>query len=472
MKIAESAVLPFEALAKPEDMVKNSRRPDCTMCYSKFTAFKRRHHCRVCGEIMCSTCFVKRRAKIPMVGLITIKVCTSCANGKADAHEDMREPSPFPAELPTQEAPSKYVDVKQPVYKSASFSGGGSSYTSPAFTTGSYPTNPSTLDLDIGSLNLENRMSEGFRDVSELQAQWLNTGDLRDLQHLRDGPRYALWLVSHRSLGRLVAKRLLRGPVSSRTAEQFFDEIELMGHVQHPRIVELLGVARVNEKKNRVQAVYEFMPHGDLRTYLTLTARERKNRHERDRQKLAVALDIAEALVHLHSFDPPIIHGRLHSGKVLLTDDLRAKLSGFSGSSWALEDKKPGFRSWLAPELLSDGGEVGLQSDIYAFGVLLSELDTHQVPYSDCLTPEGAPLPESELKSLVADGELQPTMSQDCPPQLRQLAMECLAYKPSKRPTALEVSVRLRTFLRSHGLDETHEHKEVKVLWAPTAGHA
>ncbi|GLE09569.1 hypothetical protein PINS_up021297 [Pythium insidiosum] len=79
----EHEVLKFESLAEPESWVQSSRRPDCSMCYVKFTTFRRRHHCRLCGDIICSTCFVKRKAEIPMVGIISIKVCSACANGKA-----------------------------------------------------------------------------------------------------------------------------------------------------------------------------------------------------------------------------------------------------------------------------------------------------------------------------------------------------------------------------------------------------
>ena len=29
---------------------------ECAMCTSKFTSFRRRHHCRVCGQVFCSKC--------------------------------------------------------------------------------------------------------------------------------------------------------------------------------------------------------------------------------------------------------------------------------------------------------------------------------------------------------------------------------------------------------------------------------
>lgn len=34
--------------------------PQCGVCGEKFAALKRRHHCRCCGEVVCSTCSPQR----------------------------------------------------------------------------------------------------------------------------------------------------------------------------------------------------------------------------------------------------------------------------------------------------------------------------------------------------------------------------------------------------------------------------
>ena len=51
---------------------------DCYECAIKFTTFKRKHHCRICGQIFCSKCcgiFISGRY-LNVAG--SIRVCNSC----------------------------------------------------------------------------------------------------------------------------------------------------------------------------------------------------------------------------------------------------------------------------------------------------------------------------------------------------------------------------------------------------------
>lgn len=61
--------------------------------------------------------------------------------------------------------------------------------------------------------------------------------------------------------------------------------------------------------------------------------------------------------------------------------------------------------------------DYGAPVDIYAFGVLLSELDTHAVPYDDgCGGTENKPMVNVAILQFVAEGKLRPTFSSSCRP--------------------------------------------------------
>lgn len=49
----------------------------CMQCQIKFSLIKRRHHCRACGQVLCSAC-CSCRAKLEYMGDMEARVCTPC----------------------------------------------------------------------------------------------------------------------------------------------------------------------------------------------------------------------------------------------------------------------------------------------------------------------------------------------------------------------------------------------------------
>jgi len=54
----------------------NSASKDCTACKAAFTTMKRRHHCRACGALVCSTC---SPARIVLSEAKPVRACSACA---------------------------------------------------------------------------------------------------------------------------------------------------------------------------------------------------------------------------------------------------------------------------------------------------------------------------------------------------------------------------------------------------------
>ncbi|KAF0715358.1 Aste57867_3415 [Aphanomyces stellatus] len=105
---------------------------------------------------------------------------------------------------------------------------------------------------------------------------------------------------------------------------------------------------------------------------------------------------------------------------------------------------------WMAPEILLNSRYTDAV-DVFSFGVVLSELDTHNVPYTDLRSENGNPLSDTAILGLVMQKQLRPTFSATCPGWLVALASECMAQEPTQRPKMSEVAYLLRTRVRQMG---------------------
>jgi serine/threonine protein kinase len=223
----------------------------------------------------------------------------------------------------------------------------------------------------------------------------------------------------------------------------FSREIQTMAQLVHPKVVRFIGATWSSAKD--LSAVTEFMDGGDVRSLLE----NRKIDLTWDKQKISIAIDVAEALAYMHSKTPKVIHRDLKSRNVLLNSQLVAKLSDFGLSRNRTYEETltagVGTVRWTAPEVML-GENYSEQADVYSFGVVLSELDTREIPFEEKGTSRsGAPgAPDMAIVIKVAKGELRPTFSPDCPESINKIAKACLQFDPALRPSAASV-VRMLT---------------------------
>ncbi|KAJ0402673.1 hypothetical protein ATCC90586_006187 [Pythium insidiosum] len=240
-----------------------------------------------------------------------------------------------------------------------------------------------------------------------------------------------VWLGHYQ--GQPVAvKRLIDGGPDE--TKGFAREIETMAVLSHPKIVRFIGSMWSNNKD--LAAVTEFMDGGDVRGLLENTKVDLTWKKE----KISIAIDIAEALTYMHTREPKLIHRDLKSSNVLLNAQMVAKLSDFGlARNRTYEETLTagvGTVRWTAPEVML-GENYSEQADVYSFGVVLSELDTRQIPFEEKSSTNGAP--DMAIVIKVAKGELRPTFSPDCPEPIDRIAKACLQFDPSLRPTAASV---------------------------------
>ncbi|DBA02170.1 TPA: hypothetical protein N0F65_004805 [Lagenidium giganteum] len=58
--------------------VKDSERSNCHLCMRNFYALRRKHHCRKCGEVICSDCSLVENVDLPVIGYSKLRLCKVC----------------------------------------------------------------------------------------------------------------------------------------------------------------------------------------------------------------------------------------------------------------------------------------------------------------------------------------------------------------------------------------------------------
>lgn len=282
----------------------------------------------------------------------------------------------------------------------------------------------------------------------ELLSLQVKYDEIEDIGTIGSGAFGIVWLVKYRGSQLLASKRVRSDLVTKQRTQAFIEEIKMVAPLDHPNVVRLLGCAWTIESD--LQALFEYMEGGDLRDYLVDPTSPRHWSQE----LLQLAADIIEALVYVHSFTPPLVHRDLKSRNVLLTGELKAKVTDFGASRYKSVDETMtaavGTGRWLAPEVIAGSGKYDQSVDVFSFGVVLSEMDTHAIPYEDVRGANGNRLNDIAILQLVATGQLRPRFGASCPPELRMLAERCLDQDPEKRPPAHVVAYELRVIQRSH----------------------
>ncbi|GLE06508.1 hypothetical protein PINS_up015755 [Pythium insidiosum] len=223
-------------------------------------------------------------------------------------------------------------------------------------------------------------------------------------------------------------------------------EARCAAQLTHERVVSFIGVAW--SAPSDLCVVSEFMEGGSV---LELLQQYRSDGCSQgfSPAKLKIALHVAHALTYLHSLDPIVLHRDIRSKNVLLTAQGEAKLTGF-GLARHVEDDAIGMLTagvgsalWAAPEVLR-GEQYDEKADVYSFGVLLSELDTNELPFSQETRTAGVTM----VCRLVAEGSLSVRFSRALnDPELKALGCACVSRNASERPTATAVLYRIHLAL-------------------------
>ncbi|KAG9400131.1 hypothetical protein AC1031_011039 [Aphanomyces cochlioides] len=231
----------------------------------------------------------------------------------------------------------------------------------------------------------------------------------------------------------VVARKLRSNSPSSSEVKSFIRSIQLMSRLDSPYVVKFIGAAW--NQPSDLMCVTEWMDGGDLRDKLSKTTITSFPW----RAKVDIIYQVVQALMYVHS--QGVIHRDIKSRNILLDSLKPAKLINVGTLGDYIQASVvsgAGTFRWMAPEVIMNQTYTDA-ADIYSLGIVLSEIDSHQLPYHDRVNDSGQQLVDTAIILKVASGSFKPTFTDQCPEWIHSMAMKCLSFNPTDRPSATEL---------------------------------
>ncbi|XWS19711.1 hypothetical protein CRYUN_Cryun31cG0039500 [Craigia yunnanensis] len=217
-------------------------------------------------------------------------------------------------------------------------------------------------------------------------------------------------------------------------------KIDTLSRVNHKNFVNLIGYCEEDEPFNRMM-VFEYAPNGTLFEHLHVKEME----HLEWNARMRIIMGVAYCLQYMHhDMNPPIAHSNLSSTAIFLTDDYAAKLAEIGSLQPAPKSKTSGDTESEHSELPPF---VDSEVNIYSFGILLLEIISGKLPYSE----EQGPLEKWAFQylndkrsiSYMIDPTLK-SFKNDELDGICEIIQECIQTDPRQRPTMKDITSKLR----------------------------
>ncbi|ERN17605.1 hypothetical protein AMTRI_Chr13g125410 [Amborella trichopoda] len=246
-------------------------------------------------------------------------------------------------------------------------------------------------------------------------------------------------------IGRSVYKAIIDGKCFAvkQCRGHITEEINIPQKFNHVNLVKLAGISM--ESEWNCFLVYEFAENGSLDKWLyqTILSPPSSISFLSWRTRLTIALDVANGLQYMHEHTrPSIVHRDIKARNILLTDQLKAKISNFATARAVTSSVTP-------------------KVDVYGFGVLLLELlsgrknmDTQEECEKVNLLKELRGILEVEerreerLRQWL-DPKLQGFYHFESALNLATMARACTWEKASERPSMAEIVLNLSVLIQS-----------------------
>ncbi|XVF20740.1 hypothetical protein REPUB_Repub12eG0029000 [Reevesia pubescens] len=273
--------------------------------------------------------------------------------------------------------------------------------------------------------------------------------------------------------GQTVAVRRL-GDGGGQRLKEFQTEVEAIGKIRHPNIVNLRAYCCSDDEK---LLIYDYITNGDLTTAIHGKAEIIPFKPLSWSLRVKIMKGIAKGLAFLHEFSPKrYVHGNLKPSNILLGEDMEPHISDFGlGRLANLAEESQEFlvepmAIWtpqqstspyeFTPTNTSSNGSYyqapealkvtkpSQKWDVYSFGVILLEMISGKLPSiqigaleMDLIQWIQHSIEERKPLSSILDPSLSHNWGQeDNLAAILKLALACIHKSPDKRPTMRYVS--------------------------------
>ncbi|KAL0324339.1 UNVERIFIED_CONTAM: Serine/threonine-protein kinase CTR1, partial [Sesamum calycinum] len=263
--------------------------------------------------------------------------------------------------------------------------------------------------------------------VVDIEIRW------EDLQ-LREEVGQGSFAVVYRGVwnGSDVAVKVYSGSqYSEQTLLDYRKEIDIMRRLRHPNVLLFMGAVCTEEK---LAMVTEYLTRGSL--FKTL----HRNSQSLDvKRRLKMAIDVARGMNYLHHRNPPIVHRDLKSSNLLVDKSWTVKVGDFGlsklkDSTFLTARSGRGTPQWMAPEVLRNEPSTE-KSDVFSFGVILWELMTVRIPWSN--------LNSLQVVGVVGFMDRRLDIPDNMDPRISSIISDCWQSNPEDRPSFEDIIRRM-----------------------------
>lgn len=238
---------------------------------------------------------------------------------------------------------------------------------------------------------------------------------------------------------------------------EMLHELKILSTISHPCIVNVLGSGF--ERQQGPFFLTEYMAGGDVESYMQKQRAKSLDQTFKPGWSLAMQwiLSTAEALAYLHGLPEPVIHRDLKPLNLLLTKDLKLKVTDLGISKVMPRHERAsdpvkmtgGVGTWryMAPEVVRHEQYTD-RIDVYSLALIAYFFLSGRQPFDSFCRGDV----ETILKAYLAGKEPRPELDMFIGSmEMRAFLQEAWHAEPQRRPSASDCVARLKE-ISTHGL--------------------